>query len=143
MKTENLQSVFTNYLFPPAHSHYLDSKALYMWHFNAIPSVCFIDQIDKDKAIEAFMEKYGDAASCLYQYRQFSDTQTTIPFNESVVVLKNRCIAVFYTQYCEILHPSEVEDFVTEVAVYLSGLKQKPEKGSKMNLIVGYGGYLD
>lgn len=143
MKALNMQTVFNYNLFPPGYSHYLDSKALYMSYFNAIPCICLINQIDKDKALEAFLKKYCSSVKCIYQYRQINNSETAVRFNENVVVLKSNCILVFNTQFCTILHAYEAQEFVTEVAKYLSALKQKPKKIFTMNLIVADGAYLD
>lgn len=143
MKALNVQTAFNNSLFPPGYSHYVDSRALYMWHFNAIPSVCLINQIDKETAFEAFLEKYRKSVTDLYEYKQIDNSETAMRFNENVVVLKNNCILVFNTQFCTILHPNKSQEFVNEVATYLSALKQKPKKVFQMNLIVSYNGYLD
>ncbi len=144
METINAQNIlYTNKLFTHVLSYYIDSKALYMYHFNAIPCVYFFDQTNGEKALEAFIEKYACLVMTIYQYQQFNNSRKEIPLIEKVVVLNNHCILVFNTLFCEILYTTESQEFVTEVAKYLCTFKQKERRRLEMNLIVSHGGYLN
>ena len=48
-KTMSANSLFGN--------PYLDSKAMYMYHFNKLPSVSYINGIDGEKAFSAIKQK--------------------------------------------------------------------------------------
>ena len=50
-------------------SRFLDSNTLYLYHFNALPSLHFRTKIDGEKAFEAIREKYKSAD---YKYASVS-----------------------------------------------------------------------
>ena len=129
-------SVFTN--------HYLDSKALYMYCFNSVPCISFINHIDGEKAFEVLKERYSCHIRSVHRYRTFVKKKKKIEFDDTLVILNNNCVLEFDSGYCEILHSHQSEEFVKELVEFLKSFKERQRrKPLEINLIVKSGGYLE
>ena len=125
-------------------SHYLDSKALYMYSFNSIPCISFVNHINGEKAFEAVKEKYGAMIQSVHSYRSFEQKKAKTDFNETMMVLNNNCILEFNMRYCEILHNYSSVAFVEELVQLLKTFKEKQRrKPLEINLIVKNGSYME
>lgn len=132
----NANSVFT--------SHYLDSKALYMYAFKTIPCVSFVNHIDGEKAFDAVKEKYSTMILSVHRYRSFDKKDTHADFDDTLVLLNNNCLLEFDSGYCEVLHNYGSEAFVKELTAFLKTFKERQRrKPLEINLIVRNAGYLE
>lgn len=125
-------------------SHYLDSKALYMYTFKTIPCVSFVNHIDGEKAFDAVKEKYGAMILSVHRYRSYNRKDTHADFDDTLVLLSNNCLLEFDSGYCEILHNYGSEAFVKELTAFLKTFRERQRKKPlEINLIVRNGGYLE
>ena len=132
----NANSIFSN--------HYLDSKAVYMYFFERVPCISFINQIDGEKAFIAFQQKYAANIQSVHGYRWFEKKQQKLAFDDTLVILRNNCVLHFTTRYCEILHDHQSEEFVDELVGFLKMFKERQRrKMLEINLIVRNGNYLE
>lgn len=132
----NANSVFSN--------HYLDSKALYMYCFNSVPCISFINHIDGEKAFEAFKVKYSLSICSVHRYRSFAKKQKKIEFDDTLVILKNNYVLEFDSTYCEILHDHQSEELVNELVEFFKAFKERQRrKPLEINLIVKNGNYIE
>jgi hypothetical protein len=127
-KMINANSVFGDYL--------MDSKALYLYLFNNLPSRHFINGIDGERAYHAFREKFADLIECEYQYRWYNKSEKKYQFHETVFVMKNNCL-VEMNYYLEILHDGKNDSFINECTSLLQAFKEKRKRDPlEINLIV-------
>jgi hypothetical protein len=132
----NANSVFDNY--------YIDSKKLYMYFFTGVPCVDMVDDIEGEKAFDAFREKYSLFIQSIHTYRKFRRKQKKVNFDDTVVVLKDHCVMEFSNGYCEILHNGSDPLFFAEVISLLQSFKEKQRRRPlEINLIVKNGNYLE
>jgi energy-coupling factor transporter ATP-binding protein EcfA2 len=125
----NANSVFNNY--------YVDSKTLYMYCFGDIPSINYVDDIEGEKAYAAFRDKYSHLIQSVYTYRKISRKQKKAHFDDTVVILKDRCVLEFSYGYCEIYHDGSKESFVEELVSQMRQYKERQRrKPLEINLIV-------
>jgi hypothetical protein len=125
-------------------SHYLDSKALYMYAFKTVPCVSFVNHIDGEKAFDAVKEKYGTMILSVHRYRSYNRKDTHADFDDTLVLLSNNCLLEFDSGYCEILHNYGSEAFVKELTAFLKTFRERQRKKPlEINLIVRNGGYLE
>jgi hypothetical protein len=135
-KIINANRVFSN--------HYLDTRALYLYCFGNIPCISFADDIDGEKAFTAFEAKYPGMIESIHLYRSFKRRKKKVEFDDTVVVLKNKCVLEFDYGYCEILHSYESKVFVQELVEFLQTFKERQRrKPLEINLIVRNGNYLE
>lgn len=132
----NANSIFDDY--------YIDSKALYMYCFTGVPSIDMVDDIEGEKAFEAFREKYNGLIQSIHTYRKFRRNQNKAAFNDTLVILKDHCVMEFSNGYCEILHDRNNELLFAEVIGFLQSFKEKQRRRPlEINLIVKNGNYLE
>jgi len=123
---------------------YLDSRILYMYCFNEIPCISFVNQIDGEKAFNAVKEKYASKIQSIHNYRSFQRKKAKIDFDDTLVVLKNQCVLEFDRGYCEILHNHSSTVFVDELVAFLRTFKgRQKRKPLEINLIVRNGSYME
>lgn len=128
-KTINANSVFGK--------RFLDSKALYLYHFNALPSLHSIGGINGEKAYKAFKEKYAGLIQSEHQIRCYDKKRKRYEFDETLMILGNNCMVEFNDGYCEILHDGRSEAFVDECTLLMKHFKwRERRKPLEINLIV-------
>ena len=116
---------------------YLDAKMLYLYYFNHLPSMNFVNQIDGEKAFAAFKEKFAEKIIQIHQYKWFRSKKKQYQFDRTVLVLKNECIVEFDEDYCEFFHDGKNDDFVNEVTDLVSSFKERQRRQPlEINLIV-------
>jgi len=125
-------------------SHFLESKALYMYCFHSIPCISFVGHIDGEKAFNAVKEKYGTLIQSIHGYRAFGQKKIKTEFDDTLVILNNKCLLEFDSGYCEILHPYSSADFVNELIAFLKTFKERQRrKPLEINLIIKNGSYME
>ncbi len=118
-------------------SRYIDSKALYMYHFNKLPSVNYIGYIDGEKAYTAFHKEYAHLIANIHRYRCYKRKSKQFDFDETIVLLTNECIVEFDDDYCEILHNGLNDEFVKVCTELVERFKPKQRRlPLEINLIV-------
>ena len=116
---------------------FVDSKALFLYWFNMLPSIHYINQIDGEKAFTLFKETFSEKIKHVHQYRWYKTKQKKFQFDKTIIVLENNCVVEFDDNYCEILHDGSEEHFVVEVTMLVNRFKERQRKQPlEINLIV-------
>src|SRR4030095_6467964 len=114
---------------------FLNSMSLYLYQFNHLPSVHYIGSIEGEKAYKEFKEVFADLIESEYQYRWFKKEKKKFQFDETVFILKNKCI-VEIDDYCEILHDGGQDDFIEKCTALMNRFKERKKKDPlEINLI--------
>jgi hypothetical protein len=117
--------------------HFLDVNALYLFHFNELPSLQFRKYIDGEKACQAFKLKFENWIVKTHQYRWYSKRKRKFQFDKTVLILNNHFIVEFDDHYCEVLHNNEQPEFLDEIDQLVRQFKEKQRREPlEMNLIV-------
>lgn len=115
---------------------FLNSKSLYLYRFNQLPSLHFINSIEGEKAYKAFKETFADLIVSEYQYRWFQKKKKRFHFDVTFFILKNNCI-VELKDYCEILHDGNQEEFIGQCTALMNQFRERKKKDPfEVNLIV-------
>ena len=115
---------------------FLDSKSLYLYQFNKLPSLHFVGDIEGEKAYEAFKLEFAELIESEYQYRWFKKTKKKYQFDETVFVLRNQCV-IEMKDYCEILHDGNQDEFIQRCTALMNRFKEKRKREPlEINLIV-------
>src|SRR5690242_17394503 len=81
------------------YSHwFLESKALYMYSFNVIPCITYIDDVEGKKASQEFKERFAEQVLSAYEYKE-QERKGKQRFIQCIMVLKNECIMEFNRGY--------------------------------------------
>ena len=122
---------------------FLDSKALYLYHFNNLPSLHFVSNLDGEKAYKAFKENFSELIVAEYQYRWFRKEKKKYAFDETVFVLNNNCV-VTVDDYCQILHDGKNAEFIEHCTTLMKRfMERKKREPLEINLIVKGGACLE
>ena len=128
-KTMSANSVFGK--------RFLNSKSLYLYCFNTLPSIHFVGSINGEKAYSAFKEKFASLVQSEHQIRCFDKKRKKYDFDETIIILNNGCMVEFNDGYCELLHDGKnnalVEDFTALMARFKVRERRKP---LEINLVV-------
>jgi hypothetical protein len=135
-KVINANNVFTD--------SFLDSKTLFLYCFNGLPSINYIGGIDGEKTFEAFKEKFGGLVKQIHQYRWYKVKRKKYQFDRTILLLSNNSIIEFDDSYCEILHDGATEDFVAAVTSIANQFKERQRRQPlEINLIARVNSRLD
>ena len=116
---------------------FLDTKIVYLYCFNMLPSLSFMNQVDGEKAFGVFKEKYAGLILNVHQYRWYKTKRKGYQFDKTVIVLSNNCIVEFDDDYCEIMHDGKQELFVADVTELVNRFKERQRRQPlEINLIV-------
>jgi hypothetical protein len=114
----------------------MNLKTLYLYTFNRLPSVHFINNIEGEKAYALFKEVFSQLIVSEYKYRWYDKEKRKYRFDETVFILSNHCI-VEIDDYCEILHDGSQNDFLDECTILINRFKEKRKRvPCEINLIV-------
>ena len=115
----------------------LDIRTLYLYRFNELPSVSFINNIDSEKSFRAVKEKFMQMTEYIHQGNWFQLKSKKYRFDKAIIVLNNKCILEFDNGYCEILHDGKQEEFVNELTGVISQFRERQRRELlEINLIV-------
>jgi len=131
----------TNHVFD---DRFLNTKVLYLYYFNLLPSLSYVYQIDAEKTFAALKEKFNGQIKHIHQYRRYKRTRKEYEFDTTVIILEGNCIVELDFAYCEILHDGKRPDLVTAVTELASQFKERQRRQPlEINLIVERSGKLD
>ncbi len=130
----NQKVINTNNVFGDS---FLDSKMLYLYCFNVLPSINFIGQIEGEKAFNVIREKYSTRISKIYQTRWYKKKKKRFEFDKTLIILDNNCVLEIDDNYCEILHDGLQDEFVQEISGIAIQFKERQRRQPlEINLIV-------
>ncbi|RPD43523.1 AAA family ATPase [Paracnuella aquatica] len=128
-KTMNASSIFGK--------DYLEGKLVYLYFFNKIPSVSFVNGIDGEKVCAAIKDQYADMITAVYAYRPFDKKGKRYEFDKAVLMLRNGCVIEIGCWYAELFHDDTDDAFVAAITELAQRYKEKVRrKPLEMNLIV-------
>lgn len=117
-------------------NRFLNSKSLYLYRFNQLPSLHFINSIEGVKAYKAFKETFADLIISEYQYRWYQKKKKGFQFDETFFILKNNCI-VRLDDFCEILHDGNQGEFIDQCTALMNRFRERKKRDPfEVNLIV-------
>ena len=111
-------------------------KSLYVHYFNELPSAAYAGNIDGEKAFNVIRQKFDHLITDVHTYRYYGSKERKCDFNETFMVLKNKCVIEFDTEYCEIYHSGSEDEFVNECLSMIRICKARQRrKPLEINLI--------
>src|SRR5215831_7235967 len=132
----NSTDIFNNY--------FLDSKRTYLYYFEKFPDVLFVNQIDGEKAFNAFKVNYASLIQSEHHYRELRQKQKKSDFSTTIALLNNKVLLKFDLSYCQILYEHQDCEFALSIAGFIKKFtERKRRKPLEINLVVRDGGNLD
>jgi hypothetical protein len=116
---------------------FLNTKNLYLYYFNVLPSVHFISNVDGEKVFAEFNKKFSALIHQVHQYRWYKREQKRYQFDKTVIILKNNCIVELDDDYCEILHDGQSPELIEAITTLANQYKERQRREPlEINLIV-------
>lgn len=131
---ETQQKIFnTNSIFDGG---FMCGKSLFLYCFGQLPSANYINNIDGKKAFENIKAAFGHLIKSIHGYRYFERDKKAYAFDETYVVMHNGCILEFDTNYCEIYHSGQQDEFINTCTTLIQKFKERQRrKELEINLI--------
>jgi hypothetical protein len=124
--------------------YFLSAKVLYLYYFNLLPSLSYINHIDGEKTFGAIKEKFGDQIKHIHEYRLYKRKQKQYEFDTTIVILEGNCILEFDNDYCEIWHDGRNPDLLNAITELANQFKERQRRQPlEINLIVQRGSRLE
>jgi len=128
-KVINVNNVFSD--------RFLDTKTLFLYCFNCLPSISFMNRLDGEKAFGAFKEQYANLITHVHKYRWYKNKRKQFQFDKTVIILSNNCIVEFDDDYCEIMHDGKQDQFISEITELAKKFKERQRREPlEINLVV-------
>lgn len=135
-KVINANNVFGDY--------FLSAKVLYLYYFNLLPSLSYINHIDGEKTFGAIKEKFGDQIKHIHEYRLYKRKQKQYEFDTTIVILEGNCLIEIEDDYLEIWHDGQNPDLVSAITELANQFKERQRRQPlEINLIVQRGSRLE
>ncbi len=137
----NRKIIDANHVFD---NRFMETKALYLYHFDTLPNVNLIPQVDGERAFIAFKERFVLFISDTYEYCWYNHPKKKFQFDRTLIILNNNCLVEFDNDYCKIVHNGKQGQFVHEVTLFLATFTgQQKRQASEINLVIRDNGGLD
>jgi hypothetical protein len=108
---------------PLFNGHFVDVKTFYVLHFDKVPCIDFIGEIDITKAFEYIKENLGHELVNAFQHVYFDHDKQQIFFNNSVYVLRGNRMIELTRGYAQILHTPKDYIWADELMTALAAFK--------------------
>jgi hypothetical protein len=124
--------------------HFLDTKVLYLYYFNRVPSLNFIKYIDGEKTFGALKEKFSGQIKHIHQYRWYKRKKKQYEFDKTIIVLEGNCLVEIDTYYCQVLHDGSNPELIAALTELAYQFKERQRRQPlEINLIVQSGSRLE
>jgi hypothetical protein len=114
---------------------FIECRSFFITHFNLIPSIAHVGELDDGKALDAFMTKYDELIVGCYHYSTHNGKDMEI--KDCAIVLNNECMVEFTCGSIHILYDLGKCEFTLELVEFFSQFRIKSKrKPLEMNLVV-------
>lgn len=128
-KIINANNVFT--------SSFLDTKTLYLFYFNQLPDIHFINHIDGEKAFNAIRENLSGSIKNIHRTTWYKRKKKKFQFDTTIVIMDNNYIVELNERYCEILHDGNQPERLDAIAALAVQFRERQRRQPlEINLIV-------
>jgi ATPase family associated with various cellular activities (AAA) len=116
---------------------YIDSKMLFLFNFNMLPSISFIGGIDGVKAFAAIKENFAGNIRNIHQSNWYKRQQKKFQFGKTLIIMDKNCVLELHYHYCEILYDGNQSDFAEAIKTLVIPFKERQRRQPlEINLIV-------
>lgn len=117
-------------------NNFLDCKAYYMYAYQKVPCITWVDQVNTEKVLKYIRTEYVAAITGIFQYSKYDRKKKKALYNTTIILLKDDCLVELGGDYCEILHTHEAYDVAYTLLKEVSCFKRREKKKEfEINLI--------
>ncbi len=127
-KIINADNIFQN--------SFLDCKAYYMYTYQKVPCITWIDQVNSERVLKHIKAEYADAITGIFQNSKYNRKKKKSLYFTTIILLKDDCLVELGDGYCEVLHTEKdyrmAETLMKEVSKFK---RREKKKNFEINLI--------
>ncbi|MBL7699654.1 MAG: AAA family ATPase [Chitinophagaceae bacterium] len=128
LKITGINNLFTK--------NFIESKAYFMYCFNKVPCIQYVDKLDTGKVFSYIREVYGTAILGIFQYSRYNWAKRISLYDTTIIALRENCLIELYGNYCEVLYANEDYITATQLVSELVRFKVKEKKKDvEINLV--------
>ena len=115
---------------------FLDCKAYYMYAYQQVPCITWVDQVNTDKVLKHIRTEYADAITGIFQNSKYNRKKKKPQYSTTIILLKDNCLVELGGDYCEVLHTHEDYEMANALVKEASQFKRREKKKNfEINLI--------
>lgn len=115
---------------------FLDCKAYYMYAYQQVPCITWIDQVNTEKVLKHIKTEYADAITGIFQYSKYNRNKKMSLYSTTIILLNENCLVELGGEYCEVLHTHKDYDMANALIKEVSRFKRREKKKNfEINLI--------
>jgi hypothetical protein len=115
---------------------FLDCKAYYMYAYQQVPCITWVDQVNTDKVLKHIKTEYAGAITGIFQYSKYDRKKKKSLYSTTIILLKDNCLVELCGDYCEILHTHDDYEMANAFIKEASLFKRREKKRDfEINLI--------
>lgn len=116
---------------------FLDTKTLYLYNFNVLPNIHYINQVDGEKILAMLKEKFAEDIKNIHSTTWYKRKAKKFQFDMTIVTMNNNCMLEIDENYCEILHDGKNPELIATIAAIALQFKERQRRQPlEINLIV-------
>lgn len=118
------------------HNNFLDCKAYYMYAYQQVPCITWVDQVNTEKVLKYIRAEYEGAITGIFQYSKYNRKRRKSLYSTTIILLKENCLVELGVDYCEILHTHKDYDMADALMKEVSQFKRREKKKDfEINLV--------
>jgi hypothetical protein len=78
---------------------FLDSKAYYMYAYQQVPCITWIDKVNTDKVLEHIKAEYADAITGIFQNSKYDPRKGKALYFTTIILLRDNCLVELGSDY--------------------------------------------
>lgn len=118
--------------------HFIEVKAFYILHFNRIPCLSFIGELDITPAFAFLTQHLKQEAVNLLQHSYYDHIEAQMFFNNSIFVLKDYRMIEVAGNYCQVLHTAHQYDWAVNTLKDLAQFSKQPLAAEVPATVIGF-----
>jgi hypothetical protein len=116
--------------------HFIDSKSLYLYQFQKLPSITVVRNVDHEKVYSILKQQFKDSIQAEYHYAAITKKSATQDKEESVIILKDELLLELGDGYCEFYFSDPDNTLLQQLLSRISSVRGKRQnKPQEINLI--------
>jgi hypothetical protein len=116
---------------------FIDAKMLYVYHFNLVPSINYIGQIDGEKSFGVIKERFAGDIKDIHQTKWYKTKKKQFQFDTTIIIMDKNCVLELGNNYCEIFHDGGQAQLIESIAEIVVQHKERERRQPlEINLVI-------
>jgi hypothetical protein len=118
--------------------HFLEVKVFYTAHYNRVPCVSFIGELDITPAFAFLRQHLEQEAVNILQHSFYDHAEGKMFFNNSIFILKDYRMVEIAGNYCQVLHTAHQYNWAVKMLKELAQFRIAPLVTEVPATVIGF-----